>query len=156
MAPLLRRWSAPVAASAAVAALLVGEHLLTRPVSGLGPGPGPDTEIAGLRPHPLPTLRPQRPGSVRVTGYRTTPTGISLFYLSADCGSTEPPIRVRETRRYILVTLAAIPADRLDRSCSEPRSSGAVEVALVRPLGGRLVTDLARGRALVSPVGALP
>ena len=149
------RWSAPLAASAAVLATVVLPGVLARAPGG-GPGPDRVTERFDL---PL----PGRDGDgrpLRITGYQSVGRDLTVFYKGSprsDCSTAVVPPRVRETGRTVSVRLVRAPMSRPDGGCAgRRRLHSAVDIRLDRPMNGRLLADLTHHGELVAPAHAAP
>ncbi len=156
MSPGRGRWLLPLAASAAVTATLLGPALVTARADRGGPVP-PDRTAERL---PLPGGGEARDtGPLRITGYQANGQDVTVFYQVAprsDCSTKIDPPGVRESAGAVAVRLVRAPTGRPEEICAGQRLSSSVAIRLDRPLGGRLLRDVAQQGALVTPFRAAP
>jgi hypothetical protein len=149
------RWSAPLAASAAVLATVVLPGVLAR---GPGGGAGPDRVTERLD---LTLPGHDSDGSpLRITGYQAVGRDLTVYYKvspRSDCSTAVVPPAVRETGRTVAVRLVRAPMSRPDGGCAgRRRLNSSVEIRLDRPMNGRLLADLTHHGELVTPAHAAP
>ena len=116
----------------------------------------PPDRTAERLPLPAPGVgRPGTPGR-RCGSPATRRTGrtLTVFYQVAprsDCSTKIDPPGVRESAGAVAVRLVRAPTGRPEEICAGQRLSSSVAIRLDRPLGGRLLRDVAQQGALVTP-----
>jgi hypothetical protein len=152
--PATSRWLAPLGASAAVLAVFVMPGVLASTGGGLGPGQEfvPNDPVTPT----LPTYGPdkQRVGhrGVEIVGYKAIGRRLEVFYTleqTTDCSNRIQTPTVEEHASTVVVELSRRPSAAPDQVCQPLRLTNSVEIELSRPMGGRLLQDGSRGRALV-------
>jgi hypothetical protein len=152
--PATSRWLAPLGASAAVLAVVVMPGVLATTGGG---GLAPDQVFVPNDPvtPSLPTYGPDTHRSgrgVEIVGYQAMGRTLHVFYTldqTIDCSNRIQTPNVEEHASTVVVKLSRRPSAAPDQVCQPLRLTNSVEIVLSRPMGGRLLQDGARGRALV-------